>query len=179
MRKNIYLLLASTAVLASLQPTDAAFGAVTDWFSDKTEDLGDKLNDAFEGAADWGKEQLDGISGQDVFDSVGTVVGTVVDGVVQLKEDSGISNKDIFDAAGDLIGKVGEVAKAAADKFGLSDIDGEDVYNGLGNVIGHVTNGVVFLSNKTGITGQDIYDASKQVIGTVVDSVQTGVDESG
>ena len=65
----------------------------------------------------------DGISGQDVFDSVGTVVGTVVDGVVQLKEDSGISNKDIFDAAGDLIGKVGEVAKAAADKFGLSDID--------------------------------------------------------
>ena len=91
MRKNIYLLLASTAVLASLQPTDAAFGAVTDWFSgecahkicckwastmvfflpfflltyffffistDKTEDLGDKLNDAFEGAADWGKEQL-------------------------------------------------------------------------------------------------------------------------
>lgn len=26
--------------------------------TDKTEDLGDKLNDAFEGAADWGKEQL-------------------------------------------------------------------------------------------------------------------------
>lgn len=26
--------------------------------ADKTEDLGDKLNDAFEGAADWGKEQL-------------------------------------------------------------------------------------------------------------------------
>ena len=46
-------------------------------------------------------------------------------------------------------------------------------------MIGHVTNGVLFLSNKTGITGQDIYDASKQVIGTVVDSVQTGVDESG
>ena len=61
---------------------------------------------------------LDDITGQDVFDALGNVVGKVVDGVVKLQADSGISNADIFDAAKNVIGKVGEVVKSVATSFG-------------------------------------------------------------
>merc|ERR1719181_360961 len=171
MLRTVFVVMAVAVLAPQPQPADAFL----DFFNNDEESEGsfvDQAKEGFDGLAEWGKDKLSGLNGQDVFDAANNVVGKIVDGVVELKDASGISSQDIFDKAGDLIGK-------AAKKFGLSDIDGEDVFNAAGDVVGHVTNGVVYLSDATGISGQDIYDGAKNIVGTVTDSVKAGVDKTG
>ena len=72
-------------------PTDA----FTDWLTDGAEDLLDATKEGARGLIGTTREMLSEIDGQDVFDSLGKVIGAVKDGVLELSDATGITGEDV------------------------------------------------------------------------------------